>query len=221
MENIFYMPTNLNALIRYQTIDRCLKGGRRRWLIADLIEKCSESLGETRGRYKPVSERTIRDDIRVMRSDILGFNAPIVQENGKYFYSDPGYSIYGSGIVNPDLAERILSFLVGLRKQVRNSELEAIIDLLSKQTGKEFDKQVSLESIPEFDQTDSNISAINKNVVLSKHAGFQIRFKLKRKSISLPHEVSEMGYSYFQRKIDWGEIFDLINRIVVKCAGTQ
>ena len=102
------MPANLNALIRYKTINSCLSGGRRRWSIDELRERCSEALAENRGRYTTVSERTIRDDIRVMRSDILGFNAPIRQEGGLYFYSDPGYSILSLRITDAGLAEQIL-----------------------------------------------------------------------------------------------------------------
>ena len=112
------MPANLNALIRYKTINSCLYGGRRRWTIDELRERCSEALAESRGRYTPVSERTIRDDIRVMRSDILGFNAPIKQEGGLYFYSDPGYSILSLSITDTGLAEQVLGLLMKLREKV-------------------------------------------------------------------------------------------------------
>ena len=88
MEKYFYMPENLNALIRYKTINSCLSGRRRKWSISELIDACSKAVAEDRGRYVRVSERTIRDDIRVMRSDIINLNAPIKQEKGLYFYSD-------------------------------------------------------------------------------------------------------------------------------------
>ncbi len=42
----------------------------------------SEALAESRGRYATVPERTVRYDLRLMRSDILGINAPIKQEGG-------------------------------------------------------------------------------------------------------------------------------------------
>jgi hypothetical protein len=83
------MPANLNALIRCKTINSCLFGGKRKYDIGELIEACSEALSEARGRTTKISERTIRDDIHVMRSEILGFNAPIEQKDGLYFYSDP------------------------------------------------------------------------------------------------------------------------------------
>jgi len=124
------MPANLNALIRYKTINSCLYGGKRRWSIDELRERCSEVLAEDRGRYTGVSERTIRDDIRVMRSDILGFNAPIKQAGGLYFYSDPGYSILSINITDSGLAEQVFVLLMKLRDKVNHPEIEVIIKKL-------------------------------------------------------------------------------------------
>lgn len=131
------MPANLNALIRYKTINSCLFGGKRRWSVDELRERCSEALAEDRGRYAGVSERTIRDDIRVMRSDILGFNAPIKQEGGLYFYSDPGYSILSIRITDAGLAKQILVLLQKLRGKVNHPEMEIIMEKLSMLIGRE------------------------------------------------------------------------------------
>ena len=38
------MPVNRNALIRYKTIDNCLRRRNRRWTLEDLIEACSDAL---------------------------------------------------------------------------------------------------------------------------------------------------------------------------------
>lgn len=40
------MPVNKNALIRYKTIDRCLRNKYRRWTLDDLVEACSDALYE-------------------------------------------------------------------------------------------------------------------------------------------------------------------------------
>ncbi len=133
------MPANLNALIRYKTINTCLYGGWRRWTIDELRGKCSEALAESRGRYTPVSERTLRDDIRVMRSDILGFNAPIKQEGGLYFYSDPGYSILSLSITDTGLAAQVLGLLMKLREKVSHPEMEIIVAQLCRMLGKEYE----------------------------------------------------------------------------------
>jgi hypothetical protein len=133
------MPANLNALIRYKTINSCLYGGRRRWSIDELRTRCSDALAENRGRYATVSERTIRDDIRVMRSDILGLNAPIKQEGGLYFYTDPNYSIMSLGITDAGLAEQILALLLKIRGKVNHPEIEIILKKLYRLLGKEYE----------------------------------------------------------------------------------
>ena len=97
------MPTNLNALIRYKTIDTLLQGGAVYYSIDKLQLACSEVLAEQRGVYKMVSERTIRDDIRVMRSDILGYNAPIVVKEGRYTYANPNFSIQNTSVASNKL----------------------------------------------------------------------------------------------------------------------
>jgi len=125
------MPANLNALIRYKTIDRCLSNGHRQWTIQDLIDACSDTLGEYRGIYKTVSERTIRDDLRVMRSDMLGFNAPIEFGEGNYFYSDTTYSIFNVRVSDDRLLSRILELLIDIRTEISHPELEKMIDRLT------------------------------------------------------------------------------------------
>lgn len=88
------MPANKNALIRYKTIDNCLRNPYRRWTLEDLVEACSDSLYEMEGIRKGVSVRTVQSDIQMMRSDKLGYNAPIeVYEHKYYRYAEKDYSI--------------------------------------------------------------------------------------------------------------------------------
>ena len=88
------MPANKNALIRCKTIDRCLRNRFRLWTIDDLTEACSDALYEMEGITKGVSVRTVQGDLQIMRSDKLGYNAPIeVFDKIYYRYADPNYSI--------------------------------------------------------------------------------------------------------------------------------
>ena len=88
------MPANKNALLRYKTIDKCLRNRARRWTLEDLVEACSDALYEYSGKDEYLSVRTIQLDIQRMRSDELGYNAPIVVRDRKYYtYEDPEYSI--------------------------------------------------------------------------------------------------------------------------------
>lgn len=88
------MPANKNALIRYKTIDNCLRNRYRRWTLEDLVDACSDALYDMEGIRKGVSVRTVQGDIQMMRSDKLGYNAPIeVYEHKYYRYADKDYSI--------------------------------------------------------------------------------------------------------------------------------
>ena len=74
--------------------NRCLRNRYRRWTIDDLVDACSETLYEMEGISKGVSIRTVQGDLQIMRSDKLGYNAPIeVYDRIYYRYSDPDYSI--------------------------------------------------------------------------------------------------------------------------------
>ena len=97
------MPANKNALIRYKTIDRCLRNRFRRWTIDDLVEACSDALYDMEGIVKGVSLRTVQGDLQIMRSDKLGYNAPIeVYDKIYYRYADPDYSISDTPLTEDD-----------------------------------------------------------------------------------------------------------------------
>ena len=125
------MPANLNALIRYKTLDQCLSNPHRKWTIDDLIDACSSALKEYRGIYTRISERTIREDIRIMRSDILGFNAPIAQLDGNYYYEDRTYSIFNVSIKESELLIRVLNFILELQADIDHPKMEEIINTIT------------------------------------------------------------------------------------------
>jgi len=119
------MPANKNALIRYKTIDRCLRNRFRRWTIDDLTEACSDALYEMEGILKGVSVRTVQGDLQIMRSDKLGYNAPIeVYDRIYYRYADPDYSISDTPLTEEDcdLLKEAVELLggEGRRDEVRN-----------------------------------------------------------------------------------------------------
>ncbi len=130
------MPANLNAMVRYKTINDCLYGGKRRYSIHQLIERCSNALSFHTGRGETLSERTVREDIRVMRGDTLGYNAPIKQYKGLYYYDDPYYSINNVNFENSALILKIIGVLHKVRKQVENPELDQLLEKLAALSGK-------------------------------------------------------------------------------------
>jgi len=130
---IFFMPVNRNALIRYKTIDKCLQNHYRQWTLEDLIEACSEALYEYEGIVKGISKRTVQLDIQMMRSDKLGYNAPIIVYDNKYYeYEEKGYSITNIPLTGKDLEK--MSEAVEFMKQFKGfshfRELDVVIQKL-------------------------------------------------------------------------------------------
>jgi len=111
------MPVNKNALLRYKTIDNCLRNTGREWTLENLVDACSDALYEFTGRDENVSVRTVQLDIQKMRSEELGYNAPIEVYDKKYYrYSDPDFSITATPISESDL--RQMSDAVSVLKQL-------------------------------------------------------------------------------------------------------
>lgn len=92
------MPTNKNASIRYQALDKCFGRTNKKYFIEDLIEACNEALYEFNGMNKNTGERSsvkrrqIFDDIRYMESE-AGWQIQLERlKEGKrtyYRYKDP------------------------------------------------------------------------------------------------------------------------------------
>lgn len=127
------MPVNRNALIRYKTIDTCLRKKYRRWTLEDLIDACSDALYEYEGIDKGISRRTVQGDIQIMRSEKLGYNAPIVVYDNKFYrYEDEDYSITNTPLSEQDL--KVMSEAVEVLSQFKGfsyfSEMGEIVNRL-------------------------------------------------------------------------------------------
>ena len=126
------MPANKNALLRYKTIDACLQNRARRWTLEDLIDACSDALYEYTGKDEYISRRTVQLDIQKMRSDELGYNAPIEVIDKKYYiYSEPGFSITNTPLSQQDMA--LMSDAVNVLKQLSGfSALSGMEDIVGR-----------------------------------------------------------------------------------------
>ncbi len=127
------MPLNRNALIRIRTIDNCLRNRYKLWTLEDLIKACSDALYEYEGILEGVSRRTVQMDLQTMRSDKLGYNAPIIVKERKYYtYEDPDYSITNIPLTDLDLGK--LTEVVEILRQFKGfshfSELQGMVQRL-------------------------------------------------------------------------------------------
>ncbi len=116
------MASNKNALIRYKAIDQCLRNRFREWTLQDLIAACSDALYEYEGKDVYVSKRTVQLDIQMMRSDKLGYNAPIEVYNRKYYrYAEEDYSIMNIPITDHDI--KVMNESIQVLRQFKDFSL--------------------------------------------------------------------------------------------------
>lgn len=179
------MPINKLALLRYKTIDNCLQNRFRKWTLDDLIEACSDALYEYEGITDGVSKRTIQLDIQNMRSEKLGYNAPIVVTDKKYYsYSERNYSITNIPITQQDMD--VLNEVMHVLKQFKgfdyfhelNGMVTRLEDKLFKQQNKgksyiDFEKNELLKGLEHIDPLLKSI--INKKVLEIQYRSFKAR----------------------------------------------
>jgi predicted DNA-binding transcriptional regulator YafY len=127
------MSINKLALLRYKTIDKCLQNRYRKWTLEDLIDAVSDALYEYEGMNSGISKRTIQLDIQNMRSDKLGYNAPIVVIDKKYYqYEEKDFTITKSKLSSNDL--EILNDAIRMLSQFKGfnyfEDMSAIIGKL-------------------------------------------------------------------------------------------
>lgn len=169
------MATNKNALIRYRTIDKCLQNRSRKWTLNDLIESCSNALYEYEGKDTNVSRRTVQLDIQTMRSNKLGYNAPIeVYEKKYYRYTKPNFSITDIPLTDMDLD--ILTESMEMLRQFKDvslfSELNGVIQKLEDKIFRESKDQSPIihldknEQLLGLEHLDTIYQAILKKMVI-------------------------------------------------------
>ncbi|MDN5214954.1 WYL domain-containing protein [Fulvivirgaceae bacterium BMA12] len=149
------MPVNRNALIRFRTIDTCLRNKYRKWTLEDLIDACSEALYEYEGIDKGVSKRTVQLDIQMMRSDKLGYNAPIIVTDKKYYtYEDPEYSITNNPLTENDLNK--LNEVVDILRQFKGfSHFQEMTGMIQRLEDKVYTAKTKQKSIVHLETNES------------------------------------------------------------------
>ncbi len=148
------MPTNKNAQLRYQILDRCFSDFHHKYCIEDLIDKVNESLLDLYGTQ--VSVRQIREDIKYMR-DRVAYNAPIEAypfEGRKcyYRYADADFSIFNNKLTTEEVTSlrSTIDLLGRFRGVSSNAWLEDVISNLEFRFG----VKPNNENIVSFERND-------------------------------------------------------------------
>lgn len=203
------MATNKIALIRYQTIDKCLQNHFRKWTLDDLIEKVSEALYEYEGITTGISKRTIQGDIQIMRSDKLGYNAPIIVKERKYYvYDDKEYSIHNSPISSADLDK--MKEVISVMKQLNgfnyfedmNEMITRLENNISKQNSKhpnyiQFEENPLLKGLEHLNRLYQSI--VKKQALLISYQSFNNQNKLRepKQAVYYPYLLKEYRNRWF------------------------
>lgn len=177
------MSSNKNALIRYKTLDKCLKNKYRKYTLDDLIDECSEALFEYEGKESYVSKRTIQLDLQNMRSEKFGYEAPIeVYERKYYRYSDPEYSIHHISVNESDL--KAMNNAIQILKQFKDfsmfremngvlQKLEDSVNAVQQKSIIHLDKNEQLKGLEHIDILYQAV--LNKKVLKILYKSFTAR----------------------------------------------
>lgn len=118
------------------------------------MDACSSSLYEIDGVNKPISLRTIRLDLNMMRGDKLGYNAPIIVKEKKYYsYEDADYSISNIPLTGNDLD--VLNEVSHLLQQYKGfSHFHEVSEIISKLEDKIYSEKNHNVSLIDFEKND-------------------------------------------------------------------
>lgn len=177
------MSSNKHALIRYKTLDKCLKNKYKQYTLEDLMDECSEALFEFEGKESFVSKRTVQLDLQNMRSEKFGYEAPIEVYDRKYYrYSDPEYSIHQISVNENDL--KTMNNAIQILKQFKdfsmfkdmNGVIQKLEDSIYAKNQKSIihlDKNEQLKGLEHIDILYESI--LNKKVLKICYKSFKAR----------------------------------------------
>ena len=173
------MSTNKNAVLRYNTLDKCFQNIGKKFFFEDLLQEVNFALYQYNPNSSGIAIRQLREDIRFMKST-EGYDAPIeVYKEGKkayYRYSDKNFSI-NKRPLNSAEAEQIKNAIEVLKRFEGSPEFEWVNEITPLLNDK-FGLKNETKKVMEFD---SNIdysghqfiskifNAISNKIVLFIH----------------------------------------------------
>ena len=144
------MAINKNALLRYQTLDKCFANSGRKYYIKDLLETVNHALLDYNPDSSGIQKRQLWEDIKFMKSD-AGYSAPIetVREGKKAFYryQETSFSINNSPL-NSTEAEQLKSAI-------------SVLQRFEGTPGFEWVSEINPMINSQFDLQDSNVKAMS------------------------------------------------------------
>lgn len=144
------MAINKNALLRYQTLDKCFANSGRKYYIKDLLETVNNALLGYNPDSSGIQKRQLWEDIKFMKSAV-GYSAPIetVREGKKAFYryEEASFSINNSPL-NSTEAEQLKNAI-------------SVLQRFEGTPGFEWVSEINPMINSQFDLQDSNVKAMS------------------------------------------------------------
>lgn len=225
------MFTTKHQLVRYNKLDKCFQNFGREYSIDDLLKTVNDAISEHDINSSGIEIRTLRKDIRFMRSP-SGYDAPIETfkgSNGFYYrYSDKNFSIYKSPLNDSeaDLLKNAVSILQRFEGSPEFEWVNEIAPLLNDKFGLKNQEQkvMSLESNIDYKGykhiTPIFNAIINKTVLNVKYEPFNTPeyivtfhpYFLKQYN----NRWFVFGYNEYNGKVQWNLALDRINGDIEK-----
>lgn len=193
------MPINNHAAIRYKVLDQCFSDYYHQYSFEDLIKACDRVLSEIDPNTNGISVKTLRNDIRFMRSE-QGYSAPIEvyrdAEHPYYRYSDKNFSIRNRPIT-PTEARNIIDAVTLLRRFSGLPNMNWLDDMVHRLES-EFKLNSSSKAIVGFDHnTEFNGSLFYEPIFEAIIGKYNI--EITYQSFQFPEEKIVMSPYYLKQ----------------------
>ncbi len=211
------MATNKHAAVRYNALDKCFSNHNRKYTFDDLLEVCKDAIYMEYGDDSGISTRTLRDDLRFMKSE-EGFSAPIVtrKDGGKpyYIYEDREFTIKKQKLSSAE-TEQLKNTLVTLSRFKGLPQFEWMNEVVARLEG-EFDIKNDVAEIVGFEQNpylkglehfDKLFGAISSKKVLK--ITYHPSFRDAEESILHPYYLKQYNNRWFLFGLSDGRIVNM------------
>ncbi len=199
------MPKNKNASYRYRLIDYYLKGGKK-WAFESFKNRIGERLCEEFGVEALVTQRTIENDIMLMRKEPPeGFGAPIVRKMKQIYYNDVKYSIHNMPLIASDakVIQEAVAMLEQFQGLPHSGELMTLLQKIKRQLPFELserktdvifvEQNAQLKGLKWISPLYSNI--INQNKITIKYRSFKRKYS--KQLTFRPYLLKEFNNRWF------------------------
>jgi predicted DNA-binding transcriptional regulator YafY len=198
------MPSNKNAQIRYQILDRCLSNRGRRWTWKNLLDEVNKVLAETDPSAEGIGKTTLFADIQDLEYRVYSADIERIKEGRTtyYRYGDPDFSINNQPLSDMEV-QKLKSAIQILSRFSGNPQFEWIHEMIpaleSKMGLVKVDRPVmTFENNPDYEGlsyiTPVFNAIVNKRVLNCTYQDFRS---------SLPYEIIIHPYHLKQYNKRW------------------